>query len=251
MNMEEQDKKEQPVSLEEEMRQSNALSLPVAIVIAGIVVAGAVLYANGVPRGQQQALVRDAGSVAEESSLRAVSNDDHILGNPNAAVKIVEFSDIECPFCKRFHPTMLRIMDEYGGDGRVAWVYRHFPLEQIHSFAREGALAAECANEQKGNEAFWSFVNEVFGADQSIGSDLFDQAALRIGLDAAKFRNCITSGTYNSRIDADIQDGVTAGVQGTPHSVVIGPDGKQTAINGAQPYEYVKSVVDSLLAGGT
>ena len=169
--------------------KQSVLTVPVAIVIASVVIAGAIFYTNGVPRGQQ-ALVR---------------NDDHVWGNPNAAVKIVEFSDIECPFCKKFHPTMLRIMEEYGRDGKVAWVYRHFPLEQIHSFAREGALAAECANEQGGNKAFWAFVNEVFGADQNVDSNLFNQTASRIGLDAEKLRSCIASGTYNNHVDSDVR----------------------------------------------
>lgn len=244
---EQQDAQEEGV---QQLRAPSALTTPVAIIVAGVMVAGAVLYVNGVPRGSQQASVRDAeNATTEKSGLRAVSNEDHVLGSPNAAIKIVEFSDIECPFCKRFHPAMLRIIDEYGGNGRVAWVYRHFPLEQIHSFAREGALAAECANEQGGNEAFWAFINEVFGADQSVDSHLFDQAASRAGLNVEKLRSCITSGTYNNRIDADIRDGLQSGVQGTPHSIAIGPSGKQTIINGAQPYEHIKSVVDSLLAG--
>ena len=213
--------------------KQSVLTVPVAIVVAGVVIAGAIFYTNGVPRGQQ-ALVR---------------NDDHVWGNPNAAVKIVEFSDIECPFCKKFHPTMLRIMEEYGRDGKVAWVYRHFPLEQIHSFAREGALAAECANEQGGNKAFWAFVNEVFGADQNVDSNLFNQTASRIGLDAEKLRSCIASGTYNNHVDSDVRDGLLAGVRGTPHSVIIGPDGQQIVINGAQPYEYVKSVIEQALNG--
>lgn len=258
----------QHISLEEEVRQLRAkldnfseeqkntksigaLSLPVAIVIAGAVVAGAVFFTNGVPRGQQ-ALVRDAGSVAEESDLRAASNEDHILGNPNATVRIVEFSDLECPFCKQFHPTMLRIMDEYGKDGKVSWIYRHFPLDQIHPKARKEAEATECANELGGNEKFWVYIDRLFEITPSNnGLDPVElpRIAEFVGLDRARFESCLESGKYKDKIDNDLQDGLKAGVQGTPHSVAIGPGGKQIIINGAQPYEYVKSVVDSLLSG--
>jgi len=124
----------------------------------------------------QQETARNAANT-EAGDLRAVNETDHVWGNSNASVTIVEFSDIECPFCKKFHQTMIQIMNEYGRDGRVAWVYRHFPLEQSHQFAREGALAAECANEEGGPEAFWSFVNEVFGSSQPVNSDLFNRWA--------------------------------------------------------------------------
>ena len=82
---------------------------------------------------QQQA--EDQRRREATSAVRPVNGEDHILGNPDAPVKLIEFSDFECPFCKRFHPTMKRLMDEYGEDGRVAWVYRHFPLDAIHSKA--------------------------------------------------------------------------------------------------------------------
>ncbi len=88
------------------------------------------------------------------AAMRTVAKDrDHIRGNPDAPVTLVEYSDFECPFCKRFHPTVKRIVDEYGG--RVRWVYRHFPLDEIHPVkARREAAAAECAAELGGNDAF-------------------------------------------------------------------------------------------------
>ena len=86
--------------------------------------------------------------------VKPVSAEDHIRGNVNAAVKVIEFSDFECPFCKGFHATMKQVMTVHEKDGKIAWVYRHFPLDQIHSKARKEAQAAECAAEQGGNKAF-------------------------------------------------------------------------------------------------
>ena len=95
------------------------------------------------------------------AKLPVVSDQDHIRGNRGAKVTLIEYSDFECPFCARFHPTTLQILDEYGDD--VALVYRHFPLDQIHPSARPAAIASECIAELGGEEAFWSFVDEVFG----------------------------------------------------------------------------------------
>ena len=108
-----------------------------------------------------------AGNASAESKItiegpRDVDENDHVLGNSNAPITIIEFSDTECPVCKKFHETMQKIMDEYGKDGEVKWVYRHFPLDQIHSKARKEAEATECANEIGGNEKFWEYINKIY-----------------------------------------------------------------------------------------
>jgi protein-disulfide isomerase len=135
----------------------NNLAVPIAIVIAGALIAGAV-YLGG--RGDTTGITSPTEAQQEQAQLSASLNNmapitsaDHIRGNPNAPVKIVEYSDMECPFCKRFHPTMQQTVDEY--DGKVAWVYRHFPLDSIHSKARSEAIATECAGELGGNDMFW------------------------------------------------------------------------------------------------
>jgi len=95
------------------------------------------------------------------SKLTAISEKDHVRGNRSAKIKLVEYSDFECPFCQRFHLTAKQVLDEYGND--VAWVYRHFPLDQLHPKARPTAEASECVYELGGDEAFWKFTDEVFG----------------------------------------------------------------------------------------
>ena len=100
---------------------------------------------------------------SKPAPIRAVTADDHILGDINTAkLVIVEYSDLECPFCKAFHSTMHQVMDE--NKGEIAWVYRHFPLTQIHPKAMQAALASECAWDQGGNEAFWKYADKVFEA---------------------------------------------------------------------------------------
>jgi protein-disulfide isomerase len=94
------------------------------------------------------------------ASMPAVSDSDHFRGSRDAKVVFVEYSDYDCPFCSRLHPTLKRLVDEY--DGRVAWVYRHFPLTQLHPQARDVSIAAECAAELGGNDAFWEFTDRYF-----------------------------------------------------------------------------------------
>src|SRR3989344_7093206 len=123
------------------------LSVPIAIVVAGALIALSLYYSN--PKNSAP-IVNNGGTVIAGVDMRAVSAEDHILGNPNADVIIVEYSDTECPFCKSFHTTLKRVMSEYGNSGKVAWVYRHFPIDQLHSKARKEAEAMECANELGG-----------------------------------------------------------------------------------------------------
>jgi len=187
-------------------------------------------------------------------AVKPVNSEDHIRGNPNAAVKVVEFSDFECPFCKRFHATLKQLMDEYGKDGKVAWVYRHFPLDELHSKARKEAQAAECANELGGNKAFWAYADRMFEVTPSndrLDLALLPQIAQEIGLDRAKFEACLEGdargGKYAAHIEAEHQDASASGGTGTPYTVVIGPKGQIFPINGAQPYAAIKSIIDAAL----
>jgi len=165
---------------------------------------------------------------------------DHIRGAKNAKVTIIEFSDIECPFCQRFHDTMNQVMEKYGDE--VRWVYRHFPLESIHPYARPAAIASECAAEQG---KFWEFVDEAF-ADQSQVSDL-KALAKKVGLNSSKFDTCLDSKKYDADVTADMQDGEAAGVQGTPFSIVLGPNGEKIPVNGAQPFGNIEAILSQFI----
>ncbi len=202
----------------------------------------------------QQQQAEEQRRRAAAGAVKPVNGEDHILGNPDAPVKLIEFSDFECPFCKRFHSTMKRLMNEYGKDGKVAWVYRHFPLDSIHSKARKEAQAAECANELGGNKGFWAFSDRLFEVTPSndrLDLALLPRIAQEVGLDRAKFEACLEGdargGKYAAHIEADVQDAIASGGTGTPFSLVIAPNGKIFSINGAQPYAAVKSIIDLAL----
>ncbi len=235
---------------------TNPYLVPAAILIAGGLVAAAVFMggnggniapvANTGTNQPTQAAPQPTGST---DAVRAVSNEDHIKGNPDAPIKIVEYSDFECPFCKRFHDTMNQVMGEQGASGDVAWVFRHFPLEQLHPVkAQAVAVASECAAEQGGNEAFWKFTDGYF--DVTLTNNRTDietvipQLVNEIGLDQTAFQSCFTSGKYDEHIAADIQNAVETGGRGTPWSIVIAPNGKTFPLNGAQPLAAVEQLIE-------
>jgi protein-disulfide isomerase len=186
------------------------------------------------------------------SGVKPVDGEDHILGNSKAPVKVIEFSDFECPFCKSFHTTMKQLMEEYGKDGKVAWVYRHFPIDELHSKARKEAQAAECAYELGGNKAFWAYADRLFEiapSNNRLDLALLPQIAQDTGLDRATFETCLEGdergGKYAAHIEANHQDATASGGTGTPYSLVIGPKGDITPINGAQIYRVVKAIIDA------
>lgn len=228
--------------------------MPVAVIIAGALIAGAVIYSGGksdTTRGnvaqQPQVAQQQTGDLEK---MTPVSSKDHIRGNPNAPVKIVEYSDTECPFCKRFHTTMNEVMNEYGKDGKVAWVYRHFPLDQLHPKARKEAVAMECANEQGGNDKFWAYADrlyEVTPANNGLDPAELPKIAQYVGLDTGKFNTCLASTKYDQHIEDEVQNAQATGGNGTPWSIVVGKDGKKYPLSGAQPLSAVKQLID--LAG--
>lgn len=237
-----------------EKKQSNPYAIPVAILVAGLLVSGTIFLTSSGSSPSSGSTGATVGSGLSGSpavkNIRPVSADDHILGDPAAPVKLVEFSDLECPFCKRLHPTIQRIMAEYGRDGRVAWVYRHFPLTSIHPKAIKSAAGAECANELGGNNAFWAYLDryfEVTPSNNNINLAQLPVIAEDIGLDRSAFEQCLASGRYDEHIQDDFDDAVGSGGNGTPYSVVIAVNGKKFPIIGAQPYEQIKAIVDLAL----
>lgn len=235
----------------------NNYLIPMSILIVGGLVAGAVFLGLSKANNNVAATTETGQEIQEKpkgttDNVRAVTADDHIKGNPNASVMIVEYSDFECPFCKKFHDTMNEIMEEAGRDGQVAWVYRQFPLDQLHPVkARAVAVASECAAELGGNESFWKFSDRYMELTLSNNKTeietVIPQIVEEIGLNKADFQACFESGRHDERIDSDIENAVATGGRGTPWSIVIGPDGTTYPLSGAQPYEVVKQLIDIAL----
>lgn len=216
-----------------------------AIIVAGVLIAGAILLKGNMPKD-------DRGNQAQNNpskiQLKEVAKDEHILGNPSAKIQIVEYSDTECPFCKVFHATMQKTIKN--SDGKVAWVYRHYPIPQLHPKAQKESEATECAFEQGDNTTFWKYTDEIYARTAS--NNKLDVAELPkiakdLGLDVAKFNTCLESGKYANKVENDISSGVAVGVNGTPKSFIL-KDGKVVdTIDGAQPYEVVEQKIKALL----
>jgi len=227
----------------------NKVFIPISIVVSGLIIAGAIYLTT-----KQQAQPQVVGDENIELAIAAVDGDDHIIGNPDADIVIVEYSDYECPFCKGFHGTMKRIMEEYGPSGQVAWVYRHFPLTQIHNNAQPAAEASECVAKIGGNAKFWEYSDNIIaGAPDSLLTASLKETALAIGIDEAEYTSCIASDYPKKEVAEDVKDGnEIAKVDkqfGTPYNILISKNGVQVPIRGNQPYANVKSMIDTILSG--
>src|SRR3989338_907501 len=229
------------------------LSIPLAIVVAGFLVSGAIIFSNSMD-SKKNANSATGGNVDNSAdnientdamdNIKPVSADDHIRGSLEGEVVVVEFSDFQCPFCQSFHSTMVRVIDDY--NGRVAWVYRHFPLDSIHPKARKQAQGAECVAELGGNDAFWAYADKIFSGQNPELSQL-SSIAQSVGLSSSSFQSCLDSGKYDAEVAKDLNDATASGGNGTPYSVVISKNGSKYVINGAQPYEVVKQIIDDAL----
>ncbi len=229
----------------------NPYLVPASIIVAGLLIAGAVMYSNpGLPRA-----VSDRGGTTAAGGSAAVagtavsgnlSDDDPMLGNPDAPVTIVEFSDFQCPFCRRlWKDTLPSIKEKYLVTGKAKFVYRDFPLS-IHPSAQPAAEGAECANEQR---KFWEMHDKIFAEQEKLGQgtvqfstgDLKRWAA-EIGLNAAQFNECLDSGKYRKEVEKDFTDGQAAGVTGTPGTFVNG-----RLVQGAVPFAQFEAVIEEEL----
>ncbi len=213
-------------------------------------IAGAIYFSNNTtsPQPVKNSNDQEQGVAAVEVS--PVTEEDHIRGNPNAPIMIVEYSDFDCPFCKRFHETMRQVMDNYGTTGEVAWVFRNMPLEQLHPSAPHVAAAAECVAKLAGNDAFWKFSDLVYeerNTNEPTNLSRLNEFATTAGVDEAALEACLESGETRADVEADFNEAIAAGAQGTPYPVIM--IGDQTAvIEGAQPYSVVKQVLDNLIS---
>lgn len=227
---------------------NNNILIPVSIMVAGAFIALAVFFTGGGVQGlpaQGDHDFANNGSGAA-SSIRAVSDTDHIFGNPDAKVSVIEFSDYECPFCARLHPTLERVVRE--SEGEVNWVYRHFPLTQIHPNAEGAAIAAECVARLSGNDAFWNYSSTLLNNQRSLRTNFFIEEAVALGIDEASFTICLADGNVASEVAEDFNEAINAGGRGTPFSVIVSANGGFFPFSGALPYEQLKPLVDQALA---
>ncbi len=196
----------------------------------------------------QAAAPAGAGTQPATGKAKPVGSDEHIRGGKNAKVTLIEYSDLECPFCKTFHPTMLDILKTYGE--KVRWVYRHYPLS-FHANAQKEAEATECVTELGGNDAFWNYVDKIFERTTSNGTgfalEKLGPLAGEVGVDQTQFQKCLDSGKYTQKVKDELSEGTQAGVNGTPSTFVLDSKGNNQLIVGAQPKESVTATIDKIL----
>ena len=197
-------------------------------------------------RAQQQ---RQKAGAAK--NVRRVSVErDHIFGNPDAEISLIEYSDFECPFCKQFHVTAKSLIEKY--DGKVNWVYRHFPLSFHNPGAAKQAVASECAGELGGNDVFWEYTDGIYERTRSGGKGFPESRLIplaeELGLDGATFRDCLVSGRHMARVQADLAEGSQAGIAGTPGNILLNNrTGEVRVRSGAVPIGAMSAAVEQLL----
>ena len=179
-------------------------------------------------------------------------DDDPIIGNPDAPITIVEFSDFQCTFCARFHTqTLPSLIGEYIEQGKVKIVFRDFPIQSIHPNALPASVAAECANDQNKfremHDALFENQNDWNRLETIDAISLFSQYASDMQLDQGSFDSCLNSGKHIPEIQNDLNDGREYGVTGTPGFFVGNDQIGFVELKGAQPFESFKKVIDAQL----
>lgn len=226
--------------------QPSSPALPIAIICGFAMIAIAIFFTSN---KDTKNVTDTAVTPTTDSTPRPVSKDDYILGNPNAPIVMVEYSDYDCPFCKQYHTTLLQIMDEYGITGQVAWVYRQFPLAQLHPNSPMISKAALCVGKIGKNDAFWKFTNAIFDSrdvDEATNVTKLPNFAEEAGVSRSAYFECMDDNEMENEVKQQITDGFNSGARGTPFTVLI-VGNQQAVINGAQPYDVVKGIVKNLV----
>jgi len=261
------------------MENRNTSSLAIAIVFAAVAISGSLVYfgmqvsgqsgsnmdndsiTQAVEKGlenyvtkmqdqqQQQVQANNQNAADMAKNVPPVTAEDHIYGNADAEISLVEYSDFRCPFCARFHTTAKQIVDE--SNGKVNWVYRHYPLPSHDPAATSIANASECIAEIAGNDKFWEFTNDVFDRFSTPDSITTDEGVLalakELGISESELSTCMESEKYVDKIVEQRNDGGNAGVTGTPGTIVLNNSTKETVpVKGAQPIEKVREAIDQL-----
>jgi protein-disulfide isomerase len=225
------------------------LTTPGAIILAAIILGGShigygALMSSGTKTGSATPFL---GKAIDASDLET--------GKVKSKVVLVEYSDTECPFCAQLYPTITRIKQEYAD--KIGFVYRYFPLTQIHPHSFEESRAVYCVGKLLGAAKRDEYINEMFTYKTSKQNMVLPEGgkesmAKNVGVNDTEFKACLTSKESSDAITASMQDGVAAGVQGTPASFILIKNKKGynvvSMVDGARPYEYFKAAIDQALA---
>lgn len=238
--------------------QEKSISVSKALIYGAIIIAlvigGSFIYQKRFIEKNLPVLVKQAITdlTPNPKNMAPVTKDDHILGDFKAPVKLVVYTDLECPYCKVFHNSILELKDNYIKDGKIAVIYRDMPLDQLHSKARPEAEASECVAKLGGNDKYWAFIDKVFATTPSnngLDLNLLPKFATELGLDAKTFADCQKDKAIAQKVADQEANGQKAGAQGTPYPLVTYKDEVKGALPGALPADQLKKMVDDLIAG--
>jgi len=242
-------------------KQNGSLWIIIVFIIAALLAVG--LFFTGDQVDDEDKTDLGSGDKASElqtdgfgdpSLIREPNQDDHINGSLDAPIIIIEYSDTECPFCSRLHKTLGGVVNDY--DGQVAWVYRHLPLQQLHTKSVIEAQATECASDIGGEEAFWIYINRIYEitpGNNGLDLNLLPEVAEFAGLSVDDFNTCMKEKRTLGAVEEDFREAIqVAGSKlGTPLNVVIAPDGTPIPISGALPRENWDQIISQLLSAQT
>jgi len=221
---------------EKQSPKKPGISLPNAIVVAGLLISLSLVFSSANKSGQNS-VAQNTKSVA----IPEVTDEDFIKGSPKAEITLVEYSDFSCSFCARYHPTMKKIVEDY--NGKVRWVYRHLPI-----FNQPAAVASTCVGNILGDEAFFQYADALFENQKDINQELLKSQALLLGVDETKYETCINDVEVNDKVSREFSSTrVLAGFNSTPSSVLIDKDGNMYPFSGALPYEDISALIDLLI----
>lgn len=239
------------------LKQENPYLIPISIVVAGLVIGAAIYFQSSTPAK----LASNLSTQDENAETVSLDIDNRpFLGDPVAEVAILEFSDFQCPFCKRFFDqTLSDIKEKYVKSGQVKFVYRDFPISSIHQYAQKAAEAALCANDEN---IFWQMHDKIFENQDNLVVDNLKNLAKSLGVSDA-FNSCLDSGKYEQVVKDDFELGVSLGVEGTPTFFIgrlpmqvksgdkfqTGPNdrGDYKVLVGALPFSEFEKVIEEVL----
>lgn len=218
----------------EVVAKKSQLSIPNAIILAAIIIAGAVFVSKG---STNSATISGGDKLDLVSEITA---EDFIRGDENAPITLIEYADFSCHFCAEYHPTLQKIVADY--DGRVRWVYRHLPIFNI-----EAAIASSCIGKLGGTEAFWNFSDTLFANPDNRNREYYLATALANGLVETEYTTCTKDPAIKSKITTEFnQNRILLGFDATPYTVLIDKNGRKFSFAGALSYENLTSVIDGL-----
>lgn len=225
------------------MKKAFPFLLPVAILLAGGILAFAVYTVRVQERVPTQEITT--------SLIRPLQEDDHIIGSPDSEVVLITYSDIDCEYCKEFQATLSQLMSEYAPEGRVAWVYRHFPITSIHKHSGTHAKASECVASVAGESYFFRFIDALH--QQSPGTAEFNplkypEVLASLGVNETAFTTCMNEDLFAEKVAVDAENAVLVGATGAPYTVILIKGNEPLPISGSLPYYSMKQVIEEALS---